>query len=136
LSETKPRPPPTKAKIKMDNTVTPDPRTAQDHPQNLVHSRRWRIPPRPPQRDQTRVDSPRQRARQRRIRIERAVCLIARAGCSTRAACRRVGLDYAAATEVCRLCDERGIARRHRWGTPYPKTIEGDYPVIIVKPPA
>jgi hypothetical protein len=117
---------------------SPDPRTAQDHPQNLVHSRRWRIPPRTIAQGLTRVDSPRQRARQRRIRIERAVCLIARAGCSTRAACRRVGLSVSSMSdqnEVRRLCDERGIARRHRWGTPYPKTIEGDYPVYV-KPPA
>jgi hypothetical protein len=113
---------------------SPDPRTAQDHPRNLV-SRRWRIPPRIIAHGQTRVDSPRQRARQRRIRIERAVCLIARAGCSTRAACRRVGLDHNAETEVTRLCDARNIPRRHRWGMPYPKTIEGDYPVIV-KPPA
>jgi hypothetical protein len=121
------------------DTDKPGPRTAQDHIRNLVRSRPWRIatkiPPRIAQ-GQTRVVSPRRIAqRQHRIRIERAVCLIARAGCSTSAALRSVGLEPFDATEVVRTCDARGIARRHWWGTPYQKTIEGDYPVIV-KPPA
>jgi hypothetical protein len=109
----------------------PPPREAQDY-HHKVFSRPWRIivtslPP-----CNARVDSPRQIARrQHRNRVERAVNIIARAGCSTRAACRHAGLDYFDAPEVCRLCDERGIARRHLWGTPYPKTIEGDYPVYV-----
>jgi len=87
-----------------------------------VFSRPWRIPPRT---NATPVDSPRRIAqRLHRNRVERAVCLIARAGCSTRAAIRHVGLGYSAATEVTSLCDERGILRRHRWGTPYPNMTE------------
>jgi len=109
-------------------------RTAQDHIRNLVCSRPWRIPPRTHAQGLARVDTARQLARQRRIRIERAVCLIARAGCNTRAACRNVGLSASISdeNEVRRLCDARNIPRRHwRGGTPYPKTLEGDYPVYV-----
>ena len=66
--------------------------------------------------------------------LERAVFLIARVGCSTRSACRNVGLPVSSLSdqnEVRRLCDARNIPRRHHWGMPYPKTIEGDYPVYV-----
>jgi hypothetical protein len=119
----------------MSTDIFPDSRTAQDR-HHKVFSRPWRIPPRT-----NAPESPRRIARrQYRIRIERAVCLIARVGCNTRAACRSVGLPVSSISdqkEVRRLCDARNIPRRHRWGSPYPKTIEGDYPVILKpKPPA
>jgi hypothetical protein len=83
--------------------------------------RLWRIARRP-------VETPRRDTKQqRRIRIERAVQLIVRTRCDTRTACRAVGLhDHAAAYEVRRICDVRGIPRRRWWGTPllYPKTAE------------
>jgi hypothetical protein len=118
----------------MSTDILPDPCKAQDR-KHKVFSRPWRIPPRTVQSSQTRVDSPRRIAqRQHRIRIERAVNIIARSGCSTRAAIRHVGLGYSAATEVTSLCDERGILRRHRWGTPYPNMTEVNS--IYVKPRA
>jgi hypothetical protein len=60
--------------------------------------------------------------RARRIRILRAVALMARTKKTYVApACRAVGLhDQQAMQEVRDLCDERGIPRRHQWGTPLP----------------
>ena len=116
----------------MSNTYSTDPRPALDH-KHKVFSRPWRIITPLPR--IARVDSPRKIAqRQHRIRIERAVFLIARVGCSTRSACRNVGLPVSSLSdqnEVRRLCDARNIPRRHHWGMPYPKTIEGDYPVYV-----
>jgi hypothetical protein len=118
--------------IDMIRTDMLPPREAQDR-HHKVFSRPWRITTLPPR--NARVESPRKIAqRQHRIRIERAVFLIARVGCSTRAACRNVGLPVSCLSdqnEVRRLCDARNIPRRHQWGMPYFKTIEGDYPVYV-----
>jgi hypothetical protein len=116
-------------------TVIPPHRETQDR-WHKVFSRPWRIPRRTNALAQVRVDSPRRIAQRRhRIRIERAVCLIARTACSTSAALRSVGLEKFHATEVVRTCDERGIARRHWWGTPYPIMTEVNT-VHYVKPRA
>jgi hypothetical protein len=67
------------------------------------------------------------RAHPFQIRLDRAVLLIARYHLDTRTACRAVGLrSEVSALEVRRLCDERGIPRRHGWGRPLPiwKTAE------------
>jgi hypothetical protein len=80
---------------------------------------------------------PRQIARkQRRIRIERAAMKIAKTGCPTRAACRGVGLSGdKAEREVRRLCDTRGIPRRHWWGLPHRNwKTETLHPVIVSSP--
>jgi hypothetical protein len=57
-----------------------------------------------------------------RIRCERAVMMIARTGCDTRAACNAAGLrgrcGSKAEVTVKALCDERGIPRRYFWGVP------------------
>jgi hypothetical protein len=70
------------------------------------------------------------------IRCERAVMMIARTGCDTRAACNAVGLrarrGSKAEVEVKALCDERGIARRYFWGVPaWNWKTETPHPVIV-----
>jgi hypothetical protein len=71
-----------------------------------------------------------------RIRCERAVAMIARTGCDTRAACNAVGLCGRGLTKtevaVKALCDERGIARRYFWGVPaWNWKTETPHPVIV-----
>jgi hypothetical protein len=54
-----------------------------------------------------------------RIRIERAVMIVARTGADVAPACRSVGLhNFEAHRMVRALCDQRGIARRYWWGFP------------------
>jgi hypothetical protein len=126
----------------------PAEREAQAPATNISGRRRWRIPrtPAPPITESERRD--RQARRQRRlwrqaeaariaekqfkIRIERAVMLIARKLCDTNVACRAVGLHNStkAREKVKALCDERGIARRYWWGVPRWKT-QAPYPAIV-----
>ncbi|MGA7994786.1 MAG: hypothetical protein WCA28_07730 [Bradyrhizobium sp.] len=61
-----------------------------------------------------------QLATQFNIRIERAICAIARSGTNTRAACRSVGLIGSEAERIVRrLCDDRAIPRKRYFGGPY-----------------
>jgi hypothetical protein len=56
---------------------------------------------------------------QYRVRIERAVLIVARTGSDVAPACRSVGLHSMESHKVVRaLCDVRGIARRYYWGYP------------------
>jgi hypothetical protein len=59
------------------------------------------------------VPPPRDTEKQFQIRVERAVSLIARSGCTTRHACRCVGLKVGTTSEttVKLICDERPIPR-------------------------
>jgi hypothetical protein len=67
----------------------------------------------------------------RNIKISRAVRLV-RTGSNTRAACRAVDLyDAAAVSAVKRICDQRGIPRRHWWGTPHWKTTDPPFPAYV-----
>ena len=67
----------------------------------------------------------------RNIKINRAVRLV-RVGSNTRAACRAVGLhDADAESAVKRICDKRGIPRRHYWGTPHWKTTDPPHPAYV-----
>jgi hypothetical protein len=71
--------------------------------------------------------------RRYRAKIEKAVRLIW-LGSSVAAACRAVGLrGDKAEREVKRVCDERNIPRRNRWGIPRWKTHEAGY-AAYVKP--
>lgn len=84
---------------------------AQAPSSNKPRPRRWRIP-RPTEAPKFPEPSPEQIQRHLRIRVERAVSLIAKSGCMTRWACRSVGLtDTGNETTVRQLCDERGIPR-------------------------
>jgi hypothetical protein len=57
--------------------------------------------------------------KQFRIRIERAVTIVARTGSDVAPACRSVGLHNMEAHKAVRaLCDERKIPRRFYWGYP------------------
>jgi hypothetical protein len=66
--------------------------------------------------------------RRRRIRIARAVCLVARTKCNVMVAVRACGLDrdHNAAQDIRDLCDSRRIPRRDRLGMPLivPATLE------------
>jgi hypothetical protein len=93
----------------MSTDILPDPRTAQDHPQNLVHSRPWRIPPRTaqsatrikaspylPQRDRKPSYARVNRWRLRNPERQRALSAVRRALANydlDRASCERCGTD-------------------------------------------
>ncbi len=72
-----------------------------------------------------------------RIKIEKAVRLVRTSTTgSIRPACRSVGLSRCADfAEVTRVCDKRGIPRKHPWGTPlkFWKT-QTPNPVDVMKP--
>ena len=78
-----------------------------------------------------RAEAARKAETQFRIRIERAVMIVARTGADVAPACRSVGLHSMEAHRTVRaLCDQRGVARRYFWGyptwrtsTPMPATV-------------
>jgi hypothetical protein len=131
-------------------TNAPDAHEAQAPPQTFRH-RRWRIPLRPAvappikeseHRDRQprrkphlwrEVEAARIAEKQFKIRVERAVMVIARTICDTRAACRAVGLHGAGAEcAVKALCDSRGIPRRYFWGVPHPTgKAQSPYPATV-----
>lgn len=111
---------------------------------NIVRRRRWRIERTPAPLPQTPssvrllryVEAARIADTRFRIRCERAVMMIAKTGCDTRAACRAVGLRGRGASkaevEVKALCDERGIPRRYFWGVPaWNWNTETPHPAIV-----
>lgn len=122
---------------------------AQAPGSNIVRHRPWRIPrtPAPPIKESEHRDRPPRRKphlwreveaariaeKQFKIRVERAVMVIARTICDTRAACRAVGLHGAGAEcAVKALCDSRGIPRRYFWGVPHPTgKAQSPYPAIV-----
>jgi hypothetical protein len=66
-----------------------------------------------------RAEAARKAELQYRVRIERAVLIVARTGADVAPACRSVGLHSMESHRVVRaLCDVRGIARRYYWGFP------------------
>jgi hypothetical protein len=71
--------------------------------------------------------------KQFKVRVERAVMVIARTICDTRVACRAVGLRSSKAElAVKALCDQRGIPRRYFWGVPHPNgKTQAPYPAIV-----
>jgi hypothetical protein len=76
------------------------------HEAQAPRVRRWRI-------SRPVVSLPHDTEKQFRIRVERAVSLIARSGCMTRQACRSVDLKVGTKSEttVKRICDQRRIPR-------------------------
>jgi hypothetical protein len=71
--------------------------------------------------------------KQFRIRIERAVTIVARTGSDVAPACRSVGLHNMEAHKVVRaLCDERKIPRRYFWGFPTWRT-SAPMPVTVLR---
>jgi hypothetical protein len=118
----------------MDSFKT-DAHDAQAPASNISRRHRpWRIPR---QRNPVPFEMlPRQIARKKhRIRIARAVNLIARTRCPTTVACRAVGLHTVAdMCEVRAACDAAGIPRRHSWGTPLAVPHTLDCPSAYVEP--
>jgi hypothetical protein len=81
-----------------------------------------------------RAEAARKAETQFRIRIERAVMVVARTGSDVAPACRSVGLHNVEAHRLVRaLCDQRGIARRYFWGYPTWRTQATTTSVTVMR---
>jgi hypothetical protein len=107
------------------STTTPCAPAAQASPENKPRPRLFRIPRRPA--IPYELSPHRIAARQRRVRIERAVNLIGRTKCGTKVAARAVGLrSRDEMQELYDALDDRKIPRKRKWGGPLrvPHTLE------------
>lgn len=78
-----------------------------------------------------RAEAARKAKLQYRVRIERAVLIVARTGSDVAPACRSVGLHSMEAHRVVRaLCDVRNIPRQYFWGYPTWQT-SAPMPVVV-----